>query len=259
MVGKERKAPAPFRTAKVKILASETKSGGGYMISENSDVFEEYLRDIPLLHTWDSGKTWKAGGLGSRQLRYLYSLSFRTGRRTTRIVETGAGNSTLAFLCAEPASIVSVCPDAALFGRIRGECARRGIDDTPLRPVAGLSEDCLPTLAKRAQRKKEYVDIGLLDGGHGWPTVFVDLCYVYAMMRKGGIIILDDVELYSVKEAARFMAGSPSLFRLTDDLGKLLAFEKRTGHRLIPDFGASSYILRRTKEDAETGCPYSLA
>lgn len=229
------------------------------MIAENGDLFEQYLQDIPLLHTWDRGKTWKAGGFGPRHLRHLHSLSLTAGRGTARILETGAGNSTIAFLCAEPASVISVCPDAALFGRIRDECGKRNIDTAPLRPVIRYSEDCLPTLAKIIRRRNEYIDVGLLDGGHGWPTVFVDLCYIYSMVRKGGTILLDDVNLYSVKEAARFMAECPSLFRLADDLGKLLAFEKLSDDRHLPDFGASPYILRRTKECAATGRPYSLA
>jgi hypothetical protein len=31
-------------------------------------LFEEYLQNIPLLHTWDGGFTWNTGGFGRTEL-----------------------------------------------------------------------------------------------------------------------------------------------------------------------------------------------
>ena len=61
--------------------------------------FDAYLNDIPLLHHW--GGEWRRGGFDARFLRAIGEAILAQGQHP-RIIETGAGNSTITFLHLEP-------------------------------------------------------------------------------------------------------------------------------------------------------------
>ena len=56
--------------------------------------------------------------------------------------------------------------------------------------------------------------------------VMVDFFYINAMMKSGGFLLIDDIELHSVAELARLLSYQTKDFLLTADLGKLKVFEK---------------------------------
>ena len=60
--------------------------------------FDAYLSDLPLLHTWDLGKTWNTGGFRAWQLKRMHEVVTERFPGPVRILETGAGNSTITFL-----------------------------------------------------------------------------------------------------------------------------------------------------------------
>jgi precorrin-6B methylase 2 len=220
-------------------------------------ALERFLAEPPRLHSWDGGKTWVGGGFGPRTLRDLHATVLAEVGCGARIAETGAGASTIAFLLASPSRLVSVAPDEALFGRIRAYCADAGIADATLEPVAERSELALPRLS--AELGPEGLDVAMIDGGHGWPTVFVDFCYFHASLRKGGLLIVDDVQLHSVKELARLLAKDERFARVASiGQGKTLVFRKESSLRFLPDFRAQPYILERTERDRDAGIGAAL-
>ena len=77
--------------------------------------------------------------------------------------------------------------------------------------------------------------------------VMVDFYYVNAMTRKGSFIMLDDVQLHSVKELARLLAYDPTHFKVRADLGKALIFEKMTDQRQLGEWNTQPYICDMTK------------
>ena len=102
------------------------------------------------------------------------------------------------------------------------------------------------------------IDLALIDGSHGWPTVFVDFCYVYAMLRKGGVVIVDDIQLHSVKELARLLTADTERFHLLKDLGKSLVFEKMKNERFLPDWNDLPYPRRALPGIRESICTVSF-
>src|SRR6266540_2885123 len=62
------------------------------------------------------------------------------------------------------------------------------------------SEVVLPRLAAEGTQ----FDLAFVDGNHRFDAVFVDLFYLGHLVRKGGIIILDDYNLPGIKRAASF-------------------------------------------------------
>lgn len=66
--------------------------------------------------------------------------------------------------------------------------------------IRAKSEWELPRLAL----EENAYDIGLIDGCHGWPTAFIDLYYIYYMLRSDGFLIIDVINLHSIRELQIF-------------------------------------------------------
>jgi hypothetical protein len=220
-------------------------------------LFEEYLRDIPLLHSWDSGMTWNTGGFDRQHLEKLYYFLRDLLPNNPVFLETGAGNSTIAMLFLHPARLISIAPDAQLFDRIRGFCQTNGISDTAIEAHIDGSQWVLPRLAAENRASAPILDFVLIDGCHGWPTSFVDLEYTNSMLRQGGYLMVDDVNLYAEKEMARLLSEHPA-YSLALDLGKSLVFRKLTADRHLGEWCDQPYTVRRTEEYARFPHSFSL-
>jgi hypothetical protein len=222
----------------------------------NRELFQQFLDDLPQLHTWDNGKTWNSGGFGPFHLKGIADvLTLLPGG--FNVIETGAGNSTLSFLLLGAQSVVAIAPDQALFDRIYEAAEKRLIDCGPLKPIVAFSEDILPALAAESKLNGVTYDFALIDGGHGWPTVFVDFCYIMAILKPGGYLMIDDIQLFSVKQLARLLNESEE-FSLVSSLQKSLIFRKDTKNMRMRDFGAQPYIKRMTEAERSAGKPFVL-
>jgi precorrin-6B methylase 2 len=200
--------------------------------------FATYLSDLPLLHHW--GGAWRTGGFQAPQLQSIRQVIEERFDRP-RIIETGAGNSTITFLHLDPRRVVSIAPDEALRDRITAYCATHHIPVEPLDYRVARSEVELPLLAATEER----FDVAFIDGSHGWPAVFVDFCYVNMMVPKGGLIFIDDVQLYSVAELCRLLAQQPG-YELAKDLGKIQVWCKDTDKRFLPGHAAEPYVVGKS-------------
>lgn len=217
---------------------------------------DTYLDHIPLLHSWDGGATWNTGGFDAPYLRFIYEIATTELTCDRVILETGAGNSTICFLLAEPKTLISIAPDAALKHRILDYCGTHKVDVTPLFFQVEQSELALPNLAL-THDPRTLVDLALIDGNHGLPTVFVDFCYINMLLKRDGILLLDDGPLYSVKELIRLLDGQPE-FQFHSRRGKLWAFRKLTDAAFLPDFMHEPYITRMTQRDNRGGVAHSV-
>jgi hypothetical protein len=202
------------------------------------EEFERLVLEKPKLHFW-AGE-WQTGGFNDYLLRAMWK-GFRSkwpaGGFTS--LETGAGLSTLMFLCGNPAKHYAVAPDTELCARLLTECTRRNLSADRLEFITERSEIALPTLVLS---RDPFVDLALIDGGHGWPTVFVDFCYIFSALKQGGLLLIDDTQLYSVRELALLLNAQPGI-KLQGHFGKLVMFLKTTGERFLPDFGGQPYIV----------------
>jgi len=219
-------------------------------ISQNAKKI--FFENIPLLHTFDGGVSWNTGGFKRHHLKYLYDLSVSIPE--CKIIETGSGNSTISFLLANPKKLVSISPDFKLFSRIENLCKEKGISMKNLEYIKSKSEWELPSLAL----KKNEFDIGLIDGCHGWPTAFIDLYYIYYMLRPGGYLIIDDVNLHSIKEIANFLMAETTKFALVADFEKALIFKKLTNDLEFGEWNEQKYIIYKTNESRDRGDAFTL-
>ena len=135
--------------------------------------FDTYAKDPPKLHSWDAGKTFNSGGFTSASLLGLRSLVQRF--ENPKIVETGVGNSTIVFLSQLPSKLITIAPDDDVWNRTLDFCNQAGLSLVALQKVLGFSEECLPKIALDLGQNNDWFDVALIDGGHGWPCVFLDL------------------------------------------------------------------------------------
>lgn len=202
--------------------------------------FEAFVANIPRLHSWDGGTTWNTGGFEERHLRAIHEL-VRRDFRTPRIVETGAGASTILFLLSQPSVVTTVCPEADLYQRIREYCQSSGVGVTELDDIVGFSQDALPKLVAEGR----IYDFALIDGAHGWPLVMVDFCYLNAMLRSGGLLMIDDLQLHTVRELGNLLLEQPGFDRVAD-IGKSWIFRKTTNDAYLPEWNQQPYIVRKS-------------
>lgn len=209
-------------------------------------ILKQIMDNKPKLHYWDGD--WQYGGFDDNHLLKLYDIAFESEVKASCILETGAGLSTLVFLSGNPDKLISIAPDKQLFERICTQIDFFHLDRSVHDIYTELSEDMLPKLA---DSNNQYLDVALIDGGHGYPTVFVDFCFINKILKQGGILAVDDIQLRAVRELYKLLRAQ-SDYRHICNVGKLAIFKKMTAIRHFPDFGSQPYLSNM----ADT--PYSL-
>lgn len=119
--------------------------------------------------------------------------------RDSVTLETGAGSSTVVFLAAG-ARHTAVTPATDELGRIRSWCGSNGVPTDRLVHHAGPSVDVLPALAQ------EPLDVVLVDGDHAFPAPAIDWYYAARRLVAGGVVVLDDLQLWPCGIVAEFLA-----------------------------------------------------
>lgn len=75
------------------------------------------------------------------------------------------------------------------------------------RLIEGPSEIALPELMKT---KKGHFDFALIDGKHTLDHTLLDFFYLNHLVKVGGIIAVDDLHMYSVNKAVRYVLNYPA-------------------------------------------------
>jgi hypothetical protein len=173
-----------------------------------------------------------------------------------RTVETGSGASSIVFAAAG-ARHLAISPDAVEHARIADYCDQIGVALDAVTFNAGCSDRVLPALPA-----EERFDVAFIDGKHAYPLPTVDFHYIEQLLVVGGVIVLDDVPIRTVRGVYDFMASSPcwELVAIADD--RAAAFKKvaaapldddwrfQSDNQSYPDFSFVP-IQRRARLDAE--------
>src|SRR6266496_5438836 len=117
--------------------------------------------------------------------REVLHLIDQTVDEDSRTLETGGGLSTLLFAL-KGCRHDCVVPFAAEIARIRQRCEQLGISHERVTFHQSASEKLLPGL------DPEPLDLVLIDGGHGFPSPFIDWYYAGRRLRVDGTLIVDD-------------------------------------------------------------------
>lgn len=208
------------------------------MIGNGEEILNALLTAQLKLHYWSGD--WQHSGFADSMLVRLFEITSslaKSGGAT--VLETGAGLSTLVFLAAQPRRLIAIAPDEALRQRIDTQIERFFPKKAEYEFYADLSENVLPELARTDE---PYLDLALIDGGHGMPTVFVDFCYINKILKPGGYLAVDDIQLYSARQLYLLLKNQPE-FEISDDFGKLIIFRKTQDIRFLPDWGGQPFVV----------------
>ncbi len=158
-------------------------------------TLDQLLHDAPVFH----GAT--SLGLSEPILREI-DRRLRLLGDTTATLETGAGMSTVLFAL-RGCEHRCITPSREETQRITNYCHRRAIPLDRVQFVHEVSQRALPALEPRP------LDFALIDGSHAFPTVFLDWFHIAARLKRGGQLLIDDLQLWTGHVLAEFLQRQP--------------------------------------------------
>ncbi|MGF1461645.1 MAG: O-methyltransferase [Maricaulaceae bacterium] len=152
--------------------------------------------------------------------------------------ETGAGQSTLAFARAG-ARHQCVTPSGEEIARVRAAMDDAGLEAASVAFHEGFSQDVLPHLTL------DPLDVVLVDGGHGFPIPAVDWLFLAPHLKVGGLLILDDVDLWTGAMIVDVLKAEPGWRHQTTLRGRTAVFEL-TAPFVPREWTNQPYVRRRS-------------
>ena len=195
---------------------------------------EDLLRNPPKLHR-DSLGTLTSWQLDESALRFIS----RNVKDTSKTMETGAGTSTILFAL-RGACHICIVPDADQVNRVEEYCAEHHISTAGVNFIVDRSEIALPLL------EVGEIDLVLIDGRHAFPTPFIDWYYSSLCLKVGGLLMIDDIQLWSGKVLRKFLLSEPE-WHLHTDLPRTSVFLKLREGSHNKAWPEQAYLVRRSR------------
>lgn len=207
----------------------------------NTQLRDELLAAPPAFHFWE-GKP-QTGGFDARMLEFLEGTIAAAGLTTGVAFETGAGLSSVWLLALGLREVHSFCDDREVCDKIAEYLRPHPGEQARWRCHVGPSQLTLPSVAIAAST--EPADLGLIDGGHGLDTVFNDFTYLNYLLKPGGLLVIDDLQLGSCRLLCELLVQPRLGCRLIARKTKVAVLAKDTDRRLLGDFGRYQPLLER--------------
>jgi len=174
----------------------------------------EVLADPPKPHG-DSRGGFMVMGLTEPALKFIYE----NVDQSCVTLETGCGLSTVVFALTGSRHTV-IAPAPTEFEITRAYCRDRGIAVSQIDFITEPSQRALPDLELAP------LDLVLIDGGHGFPTPYIDWFYTAGKLKKGGFLLVDDVWVWSCQILRDFLVEQPHWEFVTEFEGRTAIFKK---------------------------------
>jgi hypothetical protein len=193
----------------------------------------------PRLHHDGSGEpaNW---GLAEVELRFI-DENVPDGART---LETGEGLSTV-LLAAKGCRHTAVTPNRPVLDRIEEFCRAQAVPLETVEFVVGMSQEELPRL------DLSELDFVLIDGCHGFPAPFIDWFYAVQALKPGGIVLVDDTQIWTGRVLEDFLAEEEGWERVARWEGRAAAFRKVGDPELFVEWNEQPYVIERTENHSE--------
>jgi predicted O-methyltransferase YrrM len=194
----------------------------------------ELLADPPLLHAAADGAPISFA-VNNRVLDFI-SRSIGPGMST---VETGAGLSTIVFAM-QQARHTAITDKEDETERIREYCSSHGVDASGVTFLVGDSADVLPVA------NLSDVELVLIDGRHAFPSPFIDWYYLSRTMTVGGLLIVDDTQLWTGQVLRDFLLEQPGweLEASFPPLSACFRLTARVNHS--PEWDSQPFVVARS-------------
>lgn len=160
-------------------------------------AIEQLFRDRPSFHAWPDG-TPANGSVAGAMPQYLADL-VEPGMNT---LETGARQTTVAFVV-RGANHISITPDAGQAEKIKTYIDPLNIETGSIAFIHRSSDEALPA----GEGIPDRLDVVPIDGAHRFPFPILDWYYTQARVPVGGVMIVDDYKMPSVRILYDFLDG----------------------------------------------------
>ena len=198
----------------------------------------------PAFHFWKG--TPQTGGFDAPLLQFLEQTLADAGVTQGIAYETGAGLSSVWLLCLGLREVHSFCKDQGVCDKIAEFLRPYPEEHGRWRCHVGPSELTLPPVAIAAAT--EPADFCLIDGGHGLDTVFNDFVYLNYLLKPGGLLAIDDLQLGSCRLLCELLLQPGLGYHVVGRQTKLAILRKETDRRLLGDFGRYRPLIARLSE-----------
>lgn len=204
---------------------------------DRRQLVRQVLSDPPTVHpAAPNGRVWQTQPS-------CYEWLARHAKPGSRSLETGAGVSTVLF-AAWGCDHLAVVHDGSDVVAVRRYCEDRGID------LSGVTFDVRPSEQALPSLDRPDLDLFFIDGGHAYPLPVIDWFYGGAQLRRGGLVIFDDVNLAAVRTLVDgFVERDPRWERIAGT-GKWRAYRRHSEGPLAEEESAQSFF-------ADAGRPWT--
>lgn len=195
----------------------------------NTTLRGKLLLEPPAFHRWDGAA--KTGGFDGPLLEFIERSITGAGTLDGVAFETGAGLTSVWLLCIGLREVHSFCHNPATCKRIADYLLPFPEERHRWRCHVGFSEVTLPPVALATQT--EIADFCLIDGGHGLHQVFNDFVYLNYVLKPGGLLAIDDLQIGSCRLLSELLTQAGAGYERIDGTPKLAVLRKVTEHRLL--------------------------
>lgn len=131
------------------------------------------------------------------------------GAQRTLEVGIGLGLGTLA-LCEALLAVGDPRPHHTVVDPFdfRGDAGQRTVREAGAEGIVERLREPSQTALPRLWAEGERFDLALVDGGHRFDEVFLDLVFCDHLVRPGGAIVIDDLWLPAVRAAVSYLEGN---------------------------------------------------
>jgi hypothetical protein len=165
----------------------------------------------------------------------------------SRTLETGAGVSTALFAL-KGCRHTCVVPWTSERDRLLAWGDETGVSFENVTFECAPSEEVLPRL------ESEPLDFVLIDGGHGFPTPFIDFFYAGRRLRRGGLLVVDDTQIWTGRVLHGFLKDQPG-WELVEELRMRTTVFRRTEEpgNGLQEWNEQPYVQRHSFDGGARG------
>ena len=198
---------------------------------------QELLADLPKPHGPENART-DIYRLEDAMFDFLDQRLCR-GMKT---LELGAGSSTVIFAI-KGTQHTCIVPDQKQVHRIQEYCHSHQVSLEHVSFILERSQYALPEI------EQGDFDCILIDGSHGFPSPFVDWYYSANLLKIGGIVIVDDLHIWTCSTLVDFLREEPE-WQLVKETSRTAVFMKMQDGSQNKEWTRQAYVLHRSRGTA---------